>query len=92
MKVYDPLENDTLTARDVAELYVELFDLLYGVRPECYHVEGLWFWVSGERRERWWLIVEVEKMRQQIVNSRQDVQQNNDGAIFNSLRRMSRLI
>ena len=92
-KIFDALANDTLTARNVADWYVDLHELLFGARPECYHIEGSWFWVAGERRERHWLIVEVEHMRQQIVALRDQIaKESNGGPIFNSIRRMARLI
>jgi hypothetical protein len=93
-KAFDPLENDTLTARDVAEWYVELHHVLFGARPEVYHIEELWFWVDGARRDRHWLIVQVEQMRQRIVAARQEASPSEctEGAIYSSLRRMSRLI
>ena len=94
VQVIDPLANDTLTARDIAQLYVQLHDMVHGTSPECYHLEGLWFWVEGERRDRHWLILQVERLRQQIVAARNEVEQDGgvEGAIYKSLRRMARLI
>ena len=88
------LENDTLTTRDIAEWYIELHNALYDERPDCHQFDEHWFAVDGVERDRHWLILEVERMRQKLVTTRDEKPSNDNthSAIFQSLRRISRLL
>ncbi len=86
-----PKKEDTLTARNIADSYIYAYQSLHNREPECEHLEGRWFLVEGIRRDRHWLVLEVERLRQEALTRALDASQNQSTSnIFKMIRRLSR--
>jgi len=87
-----PKKEDTLTARNITDSYIYAYQSIYGSVPECMHLEGRWFMVDGVRRDRHWLVLEVERLRQEALSDAfADSKGESTGHIFKMIRRLSRL-
>ena len=87
-----PTNEDTLTSRNITDSYVYAYQSVHGIQPECDHLEGRWFIVDGVRRDRHWLVLEVERLRQEALTQAIDAGKNSTTSnIFKMIRRLSRL-
>ncbi|MFP4321393.1 MAG: hypothetical protein ACLFTK_02970 [Anaerolineales bacterium] len=87
-----PKKEETLTARNIADSYAYAFQALHDRVPECEHLEGRWFMVDGIRRDRHWMVLEVERLRQEALTQALDESRNQSTSnIFKMIRRLSRL-
>lgn len=87
-----PQKEETLTSRNIVDAYMYAFHAIHGTKPECEHVEGRWFMVDGIRRDRHWLVLEVERLRQEALSNALDAQKNDSTSnIFRMIRRLSRI-
>lgn len=85
-------KHDTLTSRNIADSYMYAYQSIHGIKPECEYVEGRWFMVDGVRRDRHWLILEIERLRQEALAHALDADQSGSTSnIFRMIRRLSRL-
>lgn len=86
-------KEETLTARNIRDSYVSAYREVHYQNPECEHIEGRWFMVQGVKRDRHWLVLEVERLRQEALSSAFDSQNENSSKshIFRMIRRLSRL-
>jgi hypothetical protein len=92
MSTLFPRKEDTLTARNIRESYMYAFQTIYGRKPECEHMEGRWFMVDGIKRDRHWMVLEVERLRQEALSKALDEDQDaSASSIFRMIRRLSRL-
>jgi hypothetical protein len=85
-------KSDTLTTRNIIDAYRSAHITLYEEAPECEHLEGRWFKVNGVVRDRSWMLLEVERLRQEgIAKAMREKTQNPRGRIFSLIRRLSRI-
>lgn len=92
MSALYPRKQDTLTARNIADSYIYAYQSVHGESPDCEHLEGRWFMVNGIRRDRHWMVLEVERLRQEALsNALNDTENGSTSNIFKMIRRLSRL-
>ena len=85
-------KEDTLTSRNIVDSYMYAYRAIHETLPECEHLEGRWFLVEGVRRDRYWLVLEVERLRQEALSSALDEGQHTTTShIFKVIRRLSRI-
>ena len=87
-------QSVVFTAKHMRDSYVHVYHSIYGKEPECYHLDNQWFIVDGFKRDRNWLALEIERLRQEALVSALDVrrQQNSSRtSILKIIRRLSRL-
>lgn len=86
-------KSDTLTVRNILDAFRSAYLSVYDTPPEeCEHVEGIWFRINGEMHERKWVLLEIERLRQEgIVNTLQKENLGSRKSIFKALRHLSRL-
>ena len=92
MSVLHPHKADTLTAQNIVDSYRSAYYAANSRAGDCRHSHGRWFLVNGVERERGWLLVEVERLRQETISK--VVDDNADSAknrIFRLIRRLKRL-
>lgn len=83
---------DTLTSRNIADSYVYAYTEIHGEQPDCQYLEGRWFMVDGVRRDRHWMVLEIERLRHEALANALDKEKNtNTNTIFRMIRRLSRL-
>lgn len=62
--------NDTsLTADFLTAYYADLYNAVHGEKPRCEHLQERWFLVNGIQRDRRWLILEIELLRQRLITA-----------------------
>ena len=85
-------KEDTLTSRNIVASYVYAYQAIHDIQPECEHLEGRWFLVDGVRRDRHWLVLEVERLRQEALTAELDKDTTSTTShIFRVIRRLSRI-
>ncbi len=85
-------KHETLTARNLMDSYSFAYEAIHGKKPTCQQEDGRWFMVEGVRRDRHWLILEIERLRQEALTATIDnVQNQSKGHIFKMIRRLARL-
>jgi hypothetical protein len=90
-----PNKADTLTARNIVDAYRSAYYTLHNIMPEeCRHLQGRWFVINGIERDRGWVILEVERLRQEALALAIEHGVNGDskarGSLFKLIRRLSR--
>jgi hypothetical protein len=84
--------EDTLTSRNIVASYVYAYQAIHECHPQCEHLEGRWFLVEGVRRDRHWLVLEVERLRQEALSAALDKDNHSSTShIFRMIRRLSRI-
>jgi len=92
MSTFYPKKEDTLTARNIIDSYLFAYEAIYGEKPTCEHLAGRWFMVEGVKRDRHWLVLEIERLRQEgISKALQDAGDDSRSGILRLIRRLSRL-
>lgn len=85
--------SETLTSRNIVDAYCSAYSTSNGQAPkECYHLNGRWFIVDGVERERGWMILEIERLRQEaLVKAFEQGSGANGtrGRLFKMIRRLS---
>ena len=62
-------QHETLTIADIVRSYEATYEAVHNSKPECTYLQGNWFMVNGVRRDRRWLLLEVEYLRQTLIAS-----------------------
>jgi hypothetical protein len=84
--------EDTLTSRNIVASYMYAYQAIHDTHPQCEHLEGRWFLVEGVRRDRHWLVLEVERLRQEALSAALDEDRHSSTShIFKVIRRLSRI-
>ncbi len=96
MSVLYPSKSETLTAKNIVDAYRSAYYSSIGEYPDgCEHLRGRWFLIDGIERDRGWVILEVERLRQEALAKAMESQQNQEtnsrSRIFKLIRRLSRL-
>jgi hypothetical protein len=92
MSALYPSKDDTLTARNIVDAYVSAYKEVNRMAPECYALDSRWFVVEGQMRDRRWMVLEVERLRQEALTAVLDNNENQSrGNILRMIRRLSRL-
>ncbi len=93
-----PDKADTLTARNIIDAYRSAYITATDHPPaECWHSHGNTFVINGVERERAWVILEIERLRQEALAKAFEPERNQSnsnsarGSIFKLIRRLSRL-
>jgi|GEM_PF-4456917 len=87
-----PSKDDTLTSRNIMDSYVYAYHSVHKEKPRCVHLEGRWFLVNGIKRDRKWMLMEIERLRQDALSATLKNDDNSSrGSIFRTIRRLSRL-
>ncbi|KAB2902842.1 MAG: hypothetical protein KJ064_22290 [Anaerolineae bacterium] len=84
-------KDDTLTARNIVDAYVSAYNSVHSNKPECYALDSKWFVVNGIERDRKWMVLEVERLRQEALSKVIAENDGTTGSIFRMIRRLSRL-
>ena len=61
--------HETLTTNAIIRSFETIYEAVHNTKPECEHLSGNWFLVNGQKRDRRWLILEVECLRQKLIVS-----------------------
>lgn len=89
MSVFFPKKEDTLTARNIRESYIYAYHAIYGDQPEV-EIDGRFFIVDNVRRERHWMVMEVERLRQEAISKTIHADKETN-SVMRMIRRLSRL-
>lgn len=84
---------ETLTSRNIVDAYRSAYFSVHNAMPdECAHLNGKWFVINGVERDRGWLILEIERLRQEAIAKALEKDENSSrGRLFKVLRRLSRI-
>lgn len=88
---YSVQKHDTLTARNLIDAYIFAYETLYNTKPHCEHQEGRWFLINNVLRDRHWLVLEIERLRQEALSNTMNAENKPKSHIFRMIRRLSRL-
>ncbi len=92
MSVLFSKKDDTLTTRNIVDSYVSAYHSVYAEKPtECYALDSKWFVVNGVERDRKWMVLEVERLRQEALTKVIAHSDGSTGNILRMIRRLSRL-
>lgn len=86
-----PQKTDTLTSRNVVDAYIAAYEAIHATKPECQFIEGRTFLVEGAKRDRHWLVLEIERLRQVALTNAMNTKLDEKSDIFRSIRRLARL-
>lgn len=87
-----PKKDDTLTTRNIIDAYVAAYHSVHELRPDCESIDGRWFMVQGVRRDRRWMVLEVERLRQEALSrALDDTGSSSSSNLFKLIRRLSRI-
>ena len=85
-------KDDTMTTRNIVDSYVSAYHSVYADKPyECYALDGKWFVVNGVEHDRHWMVLEIERLRQEALTKVITQNDGSTGSIFRMIRRLSRL-
>ena len=88
------LNDDTLTARNIADSYVAAYYSVHETKPECIVVNSKPFVVNGAERDRYWIVLEIERLRQEGLMKAFDISRSANkptNNLFKLIRRLSRI-
>jgi hypothetical protein len=89
--LYAP-EPDTLTSRGMINSYISVYQAVHGKKPDCQDLGNSFFMINGVRHDRRWLILEIERLRQEALTSAFDTTKSSSALnIFKLIRRLSSL-
>ena len=103
MSEYPPADNqtllypgkaDTLTSRNIVDAYRSAYFSVHGQNPlDCYHLVGRIFVIDGTERDRGWLLLEIERLRQEAIAAvvEQNATSGSRGRILQMIRKLSRI-
>jgi hypothetical protein len=83
-------DPDTLTPPIIMNSYVAAYHAVYGTKPNIEHLEGHWYIVDGYKRQRYWLLLEIERLRQQALSEAMSTVDPNN-RVMRIIRRLARL-
>lgn len=89
-----PSKADTLTSRNIVDAYRSAYFSVHGQNPtDCYHLVGRMFVIDGSERERGWVLLEVERLRQEAIAATVDknAASGSRGRILQMIRKLSRI-
>lgn len=89
-----PNKADTLTSRNIVDAYRSAYFSVHGQNPdECYHLMGRMFVIEGLERDRAWVLLEVERLRQEAIANTVDKHgfSGTRGRILQMIRKLSRI-
>lgn len=89
-----PSKADTLTSRNIVDAYRSAYFSVHGQNPtDCYHLVGRMFVIDGAERERGWVLLEVERLRQEAIAATVDKNSasGSRGRILQMIRKLSRI-
>jgi hypothetical protein len=88
-----PHKADTLTTRNIVDAYRSAYYSVHGQYPgECRFLKGRWFVIEGVERDRGWVVLEVERLRQEaIAKAIRDETPSSRRSILRVIRRLSRI-
>lgn len=85
-------KHETLTARNLIDAYISAYEAVHGQKPTCEHHEGKVFMVNGLPRNRHWMVIEIERLRQEGLQKMLDNKNDSSkGHLFKMIRRLARL-
>lgn len=93
MRAY-PSKADTLTSQNIVDAFRSAYVSATGEQPtECRHIQGRWFMINGFQRDREWLLLEVERLRQEALAKTLEsaAEDNSRSRIFRMIRKLSRI-
>jgi len=92
MSALYPHKADTLTAQNIVDSYRSAYYSANHRAGDCRHLHGRWFLVNGVERDRGWLLLEVERLRQETLTKVVDDDANSaKNRVFRLIRRLKRL-
>lgn len=83
-------DPDTLTPPIIMNSYVAAYRAVYGYKPKIEQLEGHWYIVDGFKRQRYWLLLEIERLRQQALSEAMSADDPNN-RVMRIIRRLARL-
>lgn len=85
-------DSETLTPEAIVESYTRACQMLYGTAPNCTPVGGVWYLVDDTMRDRRWLLLEVERLRQEaLVAAVDEGRANPKASVIRLIRRLANL-
>ena len=84
-------DPDTLTPPIIMNSYVAAYHAVYNTKPTIEHIEGHWYLVDGFKRQRYWLLLEIERLRQQALHEAMSEMDNPNNRVMRIIRRLARL-
>lgn len=95
MSALFPDKGDTLTATNIIDAYRSAYLSVNNRTPdECRYLHGRWFIINGIERDRGWVLLEIERLRQEALMKAFDTNSENHNprmSLFKLIRRLSRL-
>ena len=89
--LYD-YDYTSLTPAAIIRRFDATYEALHGCKPECAHARGNWFIVNGVRRDRRWLLLEIEYLRQTLITSAVDRMTTYSGDRQNAVSQVLRVL
>jgi hypothetical protein len=88
-----PRKDDTLTTRNIIDSYTAAYQSVHQNKPNCVALDSRRFIVEGVQRDRQWVLLEVERLRQEALTSALDSQNLNKptSSLFKLIRKLSRI-
>lgn len=84
--------DESLTAHHIVEFYANAYELVHGTKPTCEYTSGNWFVVNGVKRDRRWLMLEIELLHQKFITNTLDAPQaTTRTGLLNIIRNFRRL-
>jgi len=84
--------DEVLTTRNILVAYTAAYRGVYQKAPLCEHQEGRGFYVEGTWRDRRWMLLEVERLRQEAIAKALDSQNSSPVKdVMRLIRHLSRL-
>lgn len=61
-------KSEALTPQNIVEAYRAAYYAVMDRYPDdCWHSQGRWFIINGVERERGWVLIEIERLRQEAL-------------------------
>lgn len=94
MTAYYPRKEETLTAKNIVDSYTSAYESVFDHAPQCAYLDRGIFWVNGIERDRRWMVLEVERLRQEALTkalSDTNLSSKPRGNLFRLIRRLSKI-
>lgn len=59
--------HESLTITTIIKSFEATYEAVHHAKPECEYLSGNWFLVNGQKRDRRWLLLEIECLRQSLI-------------------------
>lgn len=85
-------KDDTLTTRNIVDAYIAAYHSVHNTRPDCQAVDGRSFMINGAQRDRRWVVLEVERLRQEaLTKAFEPTSEKPASSLFKLLRKLSKI-